>query len=620
MVHVKLLQTNRITRRFSLLVALIVTSSLLFSLTAAWAQTKKLLAEGDRVLVNGKLIRLLAQPDTKAKPVEELVNGMTTRIAKIFKDKSGSTWVYLSDNAWGWAQTNPNEGTLLAAFEDKNLDRIEDSANKNIAANAKNIDALVARGMLYLSKRNAEGALADLSAAINVSPKDGRLYDYRARFYLAQNKFPEAAADAQEAIKLGRTLPATSLRYAVALAETDATPEAITAAFEATLALVDNYGAAHARYAIALVAQGDYTTANAALQKALEFDPQLAYVYGYRALVNIQLKRFETVEADLASALTADPSCTFCYFARGTYNADVKLDKEAALADFTKAIELSPDDPRSYVGRALVRLNAAKYSAVAPVSTAEVGTTPAAPIPTATPTAKPSATPRGATPTPEPTISPEDRDLAAKDLAVAINLNPQDPQTNLVLGKFNAADYKFAEAEANFKIAAASKELFAAESLVYIAQVQILQGKFDDAIANTTTILNSKFATERPELGATAQLVRGQANIQKEDFVAAQADYLAAFAAMPEFAKNYATAGKLLRVVPDGAKEILDLNQKINRRPATLANYLPLAGLYLQNGTWAEASTKLKAYRFLIRLPKSRDLNQFIVAFDKVIK
>lgn len=70
---------------------------------------------------------------------------------------------------------------------------------------AKRANALSERAALYEKAGEPDGALADLTAALKLTPKKAPLYDRRGQIYLAQTKLAEAISDFYSATKLSIT-------------------------------------------------------------------------------------------------------------------------------------------------------------------------------------------------------------------------------------------------------------------------------------------------------------------------------------------------------------------------------------------------------------------------------
>ena len=60
------------------------------------------------------------------------------------------------------------------------------------------------------------------------------------------------------------------------------------------------------------------------------------------------LKDYEKAEADYTKAIDLDPENDENYYYRGYFYSWTLEDYEKAIADFTKAIELDPEDPYNY--------------------------------------------------------------------------------------------------------------------------------------------------------------------------------------------------------------------------------------------------------------------------------
>jgi tetratricopeptide (TPR) repeat protein len=63
-------------------------------------------------------------------------------------------------------------------------------------------EALRGRGYLWLIRHDVQAAIADLSAAIALNPRDARAYQYRGEAYAAKQDMRRANLDAAAALRI----------------------------------------------------------------------------------------------------------------------------------------------------------------------------------------------------------------------------------------------------------------------------------------------------------------------------------------------------------------------------------------------------------------------------------
>src|SRR5262245_23884466 len=86
---------------------------------------------------------------------------------------------------------------------------------------------------------------------------------------------------------------------------------------------------------------------------AIDLQQDLFASYYRRARAYAAGQEFQLASADLTMMIGIDATQPFVYYYRGLVNRRMGS-TDAALADFTHAIELAPDYARAYHGRALV--------------------------------------------------------------------------------------------------------------------------------------------------------------------------------------------------------------------------------------------------------------------------
>jgi tetratricopeptide (TPR) repeat protein len=85
---------------------------------------------------------------------------------------------------------------------DKAIDSFQKAAEMDRKYSQNLAAALQQRGAAYMSQQKFPEAAADFSEAIKLAPKDAAIYERRAYTYIKQNDYDKAIADYSEALKL----------------------------------------------------------------------------------------------------------------------------------------------------------------------------------------------------------------------------------------------------------------------------------------------------------------------------------------------------------------------------------------------------------------------------------
>jgi tetratricopeptide (TPR) repeat protein len=192
-------------------------------------------------------------------------------------------------------------------------------------------------------KRDYDGAIADLSKAIDLGGKTAPTYLYRALAYQGKKDYGRAIADYDEGLKL-------TPNSAVALTYRGLSYQGLSD-FDHALADYDAAIKADARYAPAYVdrgylrrIKGEIDAAIADYSAALKLDPSASHVYVNRGSAHRAKGDFEHAVADYDVAIKANPKDAAAIFNRGfAYFLAGALPK--ALADLSQANALAPSDP-----------------------------------------------------------------------------------------------------------------------------------------------------------------------------------------------------------------------------------------------------------------------------------
>ncbi|HEY4415941.1 MAG TPA: tetratricopeptide repeat protein [Verrucomicrobiae bacterium] len=190
-----------------------------------------------------------------------------------------------------------------ASYHQRDWDAAIGHYTKAIEQNAASNVAYFDRGMAKMAKSDIDGAIADYTKAIELKPDHWTYYNNRANAKMAKRDVDDAIADYTKAIELNT-----------------------------------NYADAYLNRAFARSGKGDALAALGDYSKTLTLKPDCWQAYLGRATVEyIPNKQAGNVDFPLMAG-------------------DVANKIEAALADYTKAIELNPNAVNARKGRAYLLL------------------------------------------------------------------------------------------------------------------------------------------------------------------------------------------------------------------------------------------------------------------------
>ena len=204
--------------------------------------------------------------------------------------------------------------------------------NKAIEMNPESANAYMARGAARASMKNIHAAIDDFSKAIEISPEHCELYKNRGRAYmqLATNEVSKRNEHIKNAVE--------DLNKAITIIPDDP--------------MVWYFrGFAKARCK-------DYSQYQAIddLSEAIALKPDYADAMLERATCLLQEQNFDAALKDFNNAFEIKEGSAISYLNRGMCFEKSSSDHQAALADFTRAIQLDPEFGDAYARRGYANL------------------------------------------------------------------------------------------------------------------------------------------------------------------------------------------------------------------------------------------------------------------------
>jgi tetratricopeptide (TPR) repeat protein len=219
------------------------------------------------------------------------------------------------------------------------------------------------RGTRYFDMKKNELALADFTHAIQLNANDADIYNARGQALSELKRFEEALVDTTHALQIKTTSVFLNNRgwiyhdlkkYAEAKVD-----------FDRALSLDAKNGRAYKGLGFCYMDQGQYEKALPLLSKWLSFEPS-AKVMGWKSTGDCyyKLKKYPQAAAEFSKAIQALPKDAELYNYRGVIMSAAG-EHEKALADFEKAIALSPNPSSKYLSNRGVERRALGNEALA---------------------------------------------------------------------------------------------------------------------------------------------------------------------------------------------------------------------------------------------------------------
>ncbi|MFH0895198.1 MAG: tetratricopeptide repeat protein [Bacteroidota bacterium] len=210
-------------------------------------------------------------------------------------------------------------------------------------------------------KQDFPNALIWYDQALLIDSSFYMTYSNRAIIYFNQNRYPEAIRDFGKCLKLKPDYPDALLGRANTLSRVDKYADAIPD--------YDNYikirpadTNAYLWRGIARAKTFKYPEALQDFDVVIKMNPGSAQAHYWKGLSNLQLKNYEAALTGLNTAIGLNANNAEYYSWRGIVFYNLKRIPES-IADYTKAIELSPADYASRINRAVSYRDSGNFAA-----------------------------------------------------------------------------------------------------------------------------------------------------------------------------------------------------------------------------------------------------------------
>ena len=208
------------------------------------------------------------------------------------------------------------------------------------------------RGNLHAWGGDADAALAEYHAAIELAPDAAPAYANRGIVRHTQGDDAAALEDLNRAIKLDPGLANAYYARAILYRAQEQDDQA-WADLDRAIELDPQHAPAHASRGLLYHNRGDHEAALEDYTQAIALNPKASEVYLNRGGTYATLGQFEAALDDYTRAIALNPADADAYYNRGTVYAMLSAYGQA-LADLDRALALKPDFAQVYGNRGLV--------------------------------------------------------------------------------------------------------------------------------------------------------------------------------------------------------------------------------------------------------------------------
>ncbi|ALB43255.1 hypothetical protein AA650_24905 [Anabaena sp. WA102] len=385
------------------------------------------------------------------------------------------------------------------------------------------------RGNQLWRLRRPSEAIQAFEEAIKQKPKFIHLAYYGKGLTLASSgKYPEAIAALQQAVNSKPDFVHAWKKLSAIYPESKQLDKALVAINKAIQLQPNNPNLYNQKYAV-LDSLKRYAEAEVAINAAIKLSPRAVFYFN-RGVVYGEQKKWELALADYSKAIAINPDNADAYINRGVvYNEQKKW--ELALADYSKAIAINPDNADAYINRGVVYGEQKKW------------------------------------------------ELALSDYNKAIAINPDNADAYINRGVVYGEQKKWELALADYNKAIAINPDYA-QAYINRGNGYYNQKKWELALSdyNKAIAINPDFFQ--------SYYNRGVVYDEQKKWELALADYNKAIAINPDYAQAYNNRGNLYSDQKKWVLALADFNKAIAINPDFFQSYYNRGVVYVNQKKW----------------------------------
>jgi tetratricopeptide (TPR) repeat protein len=226
------------------------------------------------------------------------------------------------------------------------LDRAIEHFSRKLRADTRDRDAYLARGRVWIEKREWDRALADLGAAIRLAPGDARAHHLSGQAWTGKSQFDRAVADFSEAIRLNPQLACAFRDRGLAWDRKRYFDRALADMSEAIRLEPTNFDLVLTRGKLCS-ARGRHHQAMADFERLIRARPHDPTGYVARGEELMEDLQADMAIAEFTRALDVDPMHIPALLLRAKAWKR-KYDHARAISDSAEAVHRAPGDPQAH--------------------------------------------------------------------------------------------------------------------------------------------------------------------------------------------------------------------------------------------------------------------------------
>jgi tetratricopeptide (TPR) repeat protein len=229
-----------------------------------------------------------------------------------------------------------------------------------LADDPANVEALIARARLFYNSYQTQAGLDDISKAIELAPDNIQALIIRSWLYRQSGDLDAAWDDVNKALELDPNSPAAYTERSNLYKEDDDIRKAI-ADLEHALDLDPNFSYALNNSGIIYLENGDRASAFDFFARSAEADPNNSAPHTNLGNIYLEEGRLQDALDEYALAIAISGGSTYEFSARGDLYHLYLQDYQAAIANYTRALQFNPNQPTLLLWRAIAYRHAGEY-------------------------------------------------------------------------------------------------------------------------------------------------------------------------------------------------------------------------------------------------------------------
>ena len=229
-----------------------------------------------------------------------------------------------------------------AYYHQEDFEKAIADYNQAIARNSKDAIAYAGRGMSHFKQNDLDDAIADLHHAVRLNPNSAAIYHHLVDAYWSKGDWDNVITNATQIIRVNPSQSAWACDIRGSAYREKGDLDRALKEFETAIRLSPNWDAPHEDHGIILSRKGDLDGAIADLNEAIRLNPKRDGFYYTRAAIYREKGDWDADIANWTEAIANIPSEVWLLTERAQDYQIHKKDFSKAIADYNKAVELSP--------------------------------------------------------------------------------------------------------------------------------------------------------------------------------------------------------------------------------------------------------------------------------------